>query len=309
MAIESLGEYVAALESIGQLKRVRTRVNADLEIAEILRRLMYKVDQPAVLFENVEDYKYPVLGNAFGSLGRLKIALGLEDFSEIGERISIISKMRMPSTIFGKLKMLPKLSEIAEYGPKHVESGPVNDVVLNGNEASIGLLPVTKSFPNDAGRFITFGVTVTKNPETLIQNLGVYRLQVLGSKKAIMHWQIHKRGALHYQMNKEENKKTEVAIVIGADPAVVFSAIAPVPEGMDKYLFAGITRKRGIKLVKCKTVDIEVPASAEIVLEGYVDPSEINIEGPFGDHTGYYTPPEPYPTFTLTGIIMLKNEI
>ena len=181
--------------------------------------------------------------------------------------------------------------------------------MLNGNEASIGLLPVTKSFPNDAGKFITFGVTVTKNPETLIQNLGVYRLQVLGSKKAIMHWQIHKRGALHYQMNKVENKKTEVAIVIGADPAVVFSAVAPVPEGMDQYLFAGITRKRGIKLVKCKTVDIEVPASAEIVLEGYVDPSEINIEGPFGDHTGYYTPPEPYPTFTLTGMMMRKNAI
>src|SRR6476660_9332341 len=309
MAIESLGEYIAALESISQLKRVRTKVNTDLEIAEILRRLMYKVDQPAVLFENVEGYKYPVLGNAFGSLVRLKIALGLEDFSEIGERISVISRMRMPSTIFDKLKMLPKLSEIADYGPKHVESGPVNEVMLNGNEASIGLLPVTKSFPNDAGKFITFGVTVTKNPETLIQNLGVYRLQVLGSKKAIMHWQIHKRGALHYQMNKEENKKTEVAIVIGADPAVVFSAVAPVPEGMDKYLFAGITRKRGRKLVKCKTVDIEVPASAEIVLEGYVDPSEINIEGPFGDHTGYYTPPEPYPTFTLTGMMMRKNAI
>lgn len=309
MAFESLSEYIAALERIGQLKRVRTKVNTDLEIAEILRRLMYKVDQPAVLFENVEGYKFPVLGNAFGSLDRLKIALGLEDFSEIGERVSMISKMRMPSTIFGKLKMLPKLSEIADYGPKHVESGPVNDVVLNGNEASIGLLPVTKSFPNDAGRFITFGVTVTKNPETLIQNLGVYRLQVLSSKKAIMHWQIHKRGALHYQMNREENKKTEVAIVIGADPAVVFSAIAPVPEGMDKYLFAGITRKRGIKLVKCRTVDIEVPASAEIVLEGYVDPSEINIEGPFGDHTGYYTPPEPYPTFTLTGMMMQKNPI
>src|SRR6478672_6970974 len=309
MPFESLGEYITALEGIGQLKRVRTKVNTDLEIAEILRRLMYKVDQPAVLFENVEGYKYPVLGNAFGSLDRLKIALGLEDFSEIGERISVISRMRMPSTIFGKLKMLPKLSEIADYGPKHVESGPVNEVVLNGNEASIGLLPVTKSFPNDAGKFITFGVTVTKNPETLIQNLGVYRLQVLGSKKAIMHWQIHKRGALHYQMNKEENEKTEVAIVIGADPAVVFSAVAAVPEGMDKYLFAGITRKRGIKLVKCKTVDIEVPASAEIVLEGYVDPNEINSEGPFGDHTGYYTPSEPYPTFTITGMMMRKNPI
>ena len=139
--------------------------------------------------------------------------------------------------------------------------------------------------------------------------MGVYRLQVIGPKKAIMHWQIHKRGALHFQINKEKMQKTEVAIVIGADPATVFSAIAPVPEGLDKFLFAGLTRKKGVDLVKCKTVDVEVPVSAEIVLEGYVDPAELNTEGPFGDHTGYYTPPEPYPTFTLTGIMMRKKPI
>ena len=309
MTFESLHDYVYALDDIGQLRKIKTPVSADLEVAEILRRLMYKSNQPAVLFENVEGHKYPILGNAFGSIDRLKLALNLDDFTEIGERIAMMSKMRVPSSIFGKLKMLPKLTEIADYGPKQVESGPVNEVILTENEASLALLPITKSFPLDAGRFITFGITVTKNPETAIQNLGIYRLQVLGNKKAIMHWQVHKRGALHYQLNKDENKRTEVAIVIGADPATIFSAIAPVPEGMDKYFFAGITRKKGVKVVKCKTVDIQVPATSEIVLEGYVDPNEINIEGPFGDHTGYYTPPEPYPTFTLTGMMMRHDPI
>jgi 4-hydroxy-3-polyprenylbenzoate decarboxylase len=309
VTFESLHEYVNALDDIGELRKIKTPVSADLEVAEILRRLMYKSNQPAILFENVEGHKYPILGNAFGSIDRLKLALNLDDFTEIGERITMMSKMRVPSSIFGKLKMLPKLTEIADYGPKQVESGPVNEVILTENEASLALLPITKSFPLDAGRFITFGITVTKNPETAIQNLGVYRLQVLGNKKAIMHWQVHKRGALHYQLNKDENKRTEVAIVIGADPATIFSAIAPVPEGMDKYFFAGITRKKGVKLIKCKTVDIQVPATSEIILEGYVDPNEINIEGPFGDHTGYYTPPEPYPTFTLTGMMMRHDPI
>jgi 4-hydroxy-3-polyprenylbenzoate decarboxylase len=305
---EDLREYVESLEKIDQLKRIKTRVSVDLEIAEILRRVMYKNEGPAVLFENVEGYKIPVLGNAFGSLRRLKIALDMENFEEIGERMSALTRLKIPHGLLNKFKMLPKLSEIADYGPKSVNGGPITEVIETSNP-SLDILPIIKSFPKDAGRFITFGITVTKNPETLIRNMGVYRLQVMDSKKAIMHWQIHKRGALHYEMNKENSQKTEVAIVIGADPATVFSAVAPVPEGLDKFLFAGITRKKGIDLVKCRTIDVEVPATAEIVLEGYVDPSELNVEGPFGDHTGYYTPPEPFPTFTLTGIMMRKNPI
>jgi 4-hydroxy-3-polyprenylbenzoate decarboxylase len=305
---EDLREYVESLEKIDQLKRIKTRVSVDLEIAEILRRVMYKNEGPAVLFENVEGYKIPVLGNAFGSLRRLKIALDMENFEEIGERMSALTRLKIPHGLLNKFKMLPKLSEIADYGPKSVNSGLVTEVIETSNP-SLDVLPIIKSFPKDVGRFITFGITVTKNPETLIRNMGVYRLQVIDSKKAIMHWQIHKRGALHYEMNKENSRKTEVAIVIGADPAIVFSAVAPVPEGLDKFLFAGITRKKGIDLVKCRTIDLEVPATAEIVLEGYVDPSELNVEGPFGDHTGYYTPPEPFPTFTLTGIMMRKNPI
>ncbi|MDW0231253.1 MAG: menaquinone biosynthesis decarboxylase [Nitrososphaeraceae archaeon] len=308
MHFEDLREYAESLEKIDQLKRITTRVSVDLEIAEILRRVMYKNEGPAVLFENVEGYKIPVLGNAFGSLRRLKIALDMENFEEIGERMSALTRLKIPHGLLNKFKMLPKLSEIADYGPKSVNSGPITEIIETTNP-SLNILPIIKSFPKDSGRFITFGITVTKNPETQVRNMGVYRLQVIDSKKAIMHWQIHKRGALHYQMNKENSQKTEVAIVIGADPATVFSAVAPVPEGLDKFLFAGITRKKGIDLVKCRTIDVEVPATAEIVLEGYVDPSELNVEGPFGDHTGYYTPPEPFPTFTLTGIMMRKNPI
>jgi len=222
--------------------------------------------------------------------------------------MSALTRLKIPQGLLNKFKMLPKLSEIADYGPKNVNSGPITEVIETSNP-SLDILPIIKSFPKDSGRFITFGITVTKNPETQIRNMGVYRLQVIDSKKAIMHWQIHKRGALHYEMNKENSQKTEVAIVIGADPATVFSAVAPVPEGLDKFLFAGITRKKGIDLVKCRTIDVEVPASAEIVLEGFVDPTELNTEGPFGDHTGYYTPPESFPTFTLTGIMMRKNPI
>ncbi|HEX6067590.1 MAG TPA: menaquinone biosynthesis decarboxylase [Nitrososphaera sp.] len=308
MPFEDLGEYVQALEKAGELKRIKARVSADLEVAEIMRRLMYQNNQPAVLFENVEGSNMQILGNAFGTMKRLQIALESEDFTEIGTRITELTRMKMPSGMLNKLKMLPKLSEIGEYGPKYVDSGPVTEVVET-EKASLNSMPVLKSFAGDAGRFITFGMTVTKHPETEIRNLGVYRIQIIDDKHAIMHWQTHKRGAQHFKMLKEQNKKIEVAIVIGADPATVFSAVAPVPEGMDKYLFSGIARKKGVKLVKCKTVDLEVPANAEIVLEGHVDPNDMRMEGPFGDHTGYYTPAEPFPTFTLTGIMRRKQPI
>lgn len=308
MPFESLGEYISALEGAGELLRVKATVSADLEVAEIMRRLMYKNDQPAVLFENVEGSRMQILGNAFGTMKRLQIALEMDDFTDIGRRITELTRMKMPSGMLNKLKMLPKLSEIGEYGPKPVDSGPVTEVIET-DKASLNSLPILKSFAGDAGRFITFGMTVTKHPETEIRNLGVYRIQIIDDKHAIMHWQTHKRGAEHYKMLREQGKKIEVAIVIGADPATVFSAVAPVPEGMDKYLFSGITRKKGVKLLKCRTVDLEVPANAEIVLEGLVDPADMRMEGPFGDHTGYYTPAEPFPTFTLTGIMRRSNPI
>ncbi len=308
MPFESLGEYVETLEQIGQLRRVKAKVSPNLEVAEIMRRLMYEGGKAAVLFENVEGSDMQIFGNAFGTMKRLEIALETNDFSEIGRRITELTKMKVPAGMLNKLKMLPKLSELGEYGPKYVDNGPVTEVIET-DTASLNSMPILKSFSGDAGKFITFGLTVTKHPETETRNFGVYRIQVMDDRHAIMHWQTHKRGAQHYKMLKEQNKKIEVAVVIGADPATVFTAVAPVPEGMDKYLFSGIARKKGVKLLKCRTVNLEVPANAEIVLEGYVDPNDLRMEGPFGDHTGYYTPPELFPTFTLTAIMRRSQPI
>ena len=308
MVFDNLLEYINAIDSLGELKRVNVEVNSDLEVAEIMRRLMYTGKSPAVLFENVKGYEIPILGNAFGSLKRLQIALNIQDFSEIGNRIVDLTKLKMPSGVFEKIRMLPKLSELSEYGPKIVDKGPVQEKI-NTKNPSFYEFPILKSFPKDAGRFITFGMTITKHPETEIRNIGLYRIQIINEKKAIMHWQIHKRGAQHYEILKDSQKPIEVAVVIGSDPGTIFSSIAPVPEGLDKFLFAGISRKKGIKLVKCSTVDLEVPANAEIVFEGIVDPNKLEVEGPFGDHTGYYTPPDLFPTFTLTGIMQKEKPI
>ena len=306
MPIEDIPQFIQELENAGEIKRVKTEVDTDLEIAEILRRAMY-ANGPAILFENVKGHDMPVLGNAFGSLKRLEIGLETTDFTEIGQRIVDMTKMEIPSGIFNKIKKLPELSKMSDSFSKLEKSGPVTEVI--NDNPSFDKIPILKTWPNDAGKFITFGLVATKHPETGVRNLGVYRIQILDSTHAIMHWQKHKRGAHHHDISKEKGKKIEVAIIIGSEPATVFSAVAPVPEGFDKYLFAGITRKKGIKTVKCKTIDLQVPANAELVLEGYVDPTDVKDEGPFGDHTGYYTPKEPFPTFTLTGIMQRRKPI
>ncbi len=306
MAIEDIHDFIKELEKNGELKRVKTEVDSELEIAEIMRRQMYS-NGPAILFENVKGFEMPILANAFGSMKRLEIGLEMTDFTEIGQRIVDMTKMDIPSGIFNKIKKLPELSKMTESFPKLESSGPVTEIT--SSTASFADLPVLKSWPEDAGRFITLGLVATNHPETGVRNLGVYRMQIVDDTHALMHWQKHKRGAHHSDISKTKGEKIPTAIIIGGDPATVFSSIAPVPEGLDKYLFAGITRKKGIKMVKCKTIDLEVPANAEIVLEGYVDPSDIRDEGPFGDHTGYYTPVEPYPTFTLTGIMRRKDPI
>ena len=306
MPIEDTSQFIEELEKAGELKRVKTEVDTNLEIAEILRRAMYS-NGPAILFENVKNYDMPVLGNAFGSLKRLEIGLETTDFTEIGQRIVDLTKMDIPSGFLNKIKKLPELSKMSDSFPKLENSGPVTEVF--SDSPSFDKLPILKTWSKDAGKFITFGLVATTHPETGIRNIGVYRMQIIDSTHALMHWQKHKRGAHHHELKKEKGEKIEVAIIIGGDPATVFSGVAPVPEGLDKYLFAGITRKKGIKTVKCKTVDLEVPANAEIVLEGYVDPSDTRDEGPFGDHTGYYTPKEPFPTFTLTGVMQRKKPI
>ena len=306
MPIEDIHEFITELEKNGELKRVKTEVDSNLEIAEILRREMYS-NGSAILFENVKGYDIPVLGNAFGSMKRLEIGLEMTDFTEIGQRIADMTKMDIPSGFLNKIKKLPELSKMASSFPKAETRGPVTE--RTSSDASFDDLPILKSWPNDAGRFITLGLVATRHPETGVRNLGVYRMQIIDKTHAIMHWQKHKRGAHHGDISKDRGEKIPVAIIIGGEPATIFSSIAPVPEGLDKYLFAGITRKEGIKTVKCKTIDLDVPANAEIVLEGYVDPEDVRDEGPFGDHTGYYTPAEPFPTFTLTGIMRREDPI
>ena len=306
MTIEDIHDFIKELEKNDELKRIKTEVDSNLEIAEIIRRQMYS-NGPAILFENVKGYEMPVLANAFGSMKRLEIGLEMTDFTEIGQRIVDMTKMDIPSGFLNKIKKLPELSKMAESFPKLEKNGPVTEIT--SSSASFDDLPILKSWPNDAGRFITLGLVATSHPETGVKNLGVYRIQIVDSTHAIMHWQKHKRGAHHSDISKDKGEKIPTAIIIGGEPATIFSSIAPVPEGLDKYLFAGITRKKGIKTVKCKTIDLEVPANAEIVLEGYVDPADLKEEGPFGDHTGYYTPVEPFPTFTLTGIMKRKNPI
>jgi len=232
----------------GELKRIKTEVDSNLEIAEIIRRQMYS-NGPAILFENIKDYDMPVLANAFGSMKRLEIGLEMTDFTEIGQRIVDMTKMNIPSGFLNKIKKLPELSKMAESFPKLEKNGPVTEITLSS--ASFDDLPILKSWPDDAGRFITLGLVATKHPETGVRNLGVYRIQILDSTHAIMHWQKHKRGAHHSDISKDKGEKISTAIVIGGEPATIFSSIAPVPEGLDKYLFAGITRKKGIKTVKC----------------------------------------------------------
>ena len=315
MPAKGIREFVKELEGAGELKRVNVQVDSNLEIAEILRRCMY-AKGPALLFENVRDYDMPVLGNAFGSMKRLEIGLGTRDFTEIGQRITEMSKMDIPSGILGKIRKIPELSKMtAAFPKKPTDEGPVTDKISfvndnnKENNTSFDTLPILKSWPKDAGKFITLGMVVTKHPQTGVRNLGVYRIQIIDKTHAIIHWQKHKRGARHGDISADKGEKIPVAIVIGGEPATIFSSIAPVPEGMDKYLFAGIAQKEGIKTVRCKTIDLDVPANAEIVLEGHVDPTDMRDEGPFGDHTGYYTPVESYPTFTLTCVMMRKNPI
>ncbi len=306
MPIDDIHQYIDKLENTNELKRIKLLVDTDLEIAEILRRSMYACG-PAILFENIKGYDIPVLGNAFGSLKRLQIGLETDDFTSIGNRIVEMTKIDIQSGFLNKIKKLPEISRMGEIFPKLEKNGPVTEVFVDS--PSLNKLPILKTWYKDAGKFITFGLVATRHPETNIRNLGVYRIQVIDGTHAIIHWQIHKRGAQHSYMLKECCKMIEVAIIIGADPATVFSSIAPVPEGLDKYVFSGIVRKKGIKIVKCKTIDLDVPANSEIVLEGYVDPCDLRGEGPFGDHTGYYTPKEPFPVFTLTGIIRREKPI
>ena len=299
MAYRDLRGFMNDLEKKGLLKRIKTEVDANLEITEITDRVCKK-GGPALLFENVRGYSMPVLTNAFGSLERMSMALGVDNLDDIGREImSFLQPPELPSSFMDKLKALPKLAQLSSFLPKTVKTGPCKEVIIK-DSPSMEDIPVLKCWPDDGGPFITLPLVFTRDPESGHRNVGMYRMQIFDGRTAGMHWHIHKDGAEHLRRLSPGERRLPVAVALGADPAVIYSATAPLPHDIDEILFAGFLRKEPVEMVRCETVDLEVPAQSEIVLEGYVDPLEKRLEGPFGDHTGYYSLADDYPVFHLT---------
>ncbi|HTS62798.1 MAG TPA: menaquinone biosynthesis decarboxylase [Candidatus Acidoferrales bacterium] len=299
MAYEDLREFIRALEKKGQLKRVKVEVDPVLEITEFADRAV-KSGGPALLFERPKGSQIPVLINAFASMRKMEIALEVKSVEEIASRIVEFLEMRMPEGLIGKLKMLPKLAEMGAFFPKAVNKGPCQEVVKQDG-FSLFDFPVLQCWPQDAGRFITLPLVFSKNPDTGKRNCGMYRMQVFDERTCGMHWQTHKQGAEHYRRLRDHGQtRLDVAVAIGADPATMYSAILPLPPDLDEMMIAGFLRESPVEMVKCRTCDLEVPAHAEIVLEGYVEVGELRTEGPFGDHTGFYSLADDYPVFHVT---------
>jgi len=252
-----------------------------------------------------------VLINAFGSTKRMNLALGVHNIEDIAKRIESYIKIPPPTTLLDKAKLLPMLLQAAQFPAKLVQPAhpPCQEVVHLNDDIDLGTIPILQCWPQDAGRFITFPIVINRSVDKKIRNVGLYRMQVYDKKTTGMHWHIHKDGAHFFHEYRKQNKVMEVAVALGADPASCYSASAPLPYGIDEFLLAGFIRKASVPLVKCKTVDLEVPANAEIVLEGYIDPAEMRLEGPFGDHTGYYSQDGDYPIFHITAITHRKNPV
>jgi 4-hydroxy-3-polyprenylbenzoate decarboxylase len=304
MPFDSLGEYVRALRRAGELAQVSARVSPHLEIAEITDRVV-KAGGPALLFTNVAGSEFPVLTNQFGSARRMAMAFGARTLDEVGTKVRRAIDLPVPKTTSGQLEKLLTLGALIAAIPRTVKTdAPVQEVVEH--EPDLRRLPVLQTWPQDGGPFITLPLVFTKDPTTGLQNVGVYRVQVFDGVTAAMHWQRHKQGRAHAA---KWGRKTPVAIVIGADPAVTYAATAPLPPMIDEIPFAGFLRGRSVRMVRCKTVDLKVPADAEFVLEGYVDNEELRLEGPFGDHTGVYSLADYYPTFHLRCLTRRKRPI
>ncbi len=306
MNYNSLQDFVAFLESKGELKRISVAVDPELEITEIVDRVS-KAEGPALLFENVKGSKIPLLINTYGTYQRMSWALGVDDLESLAQEIGSMLVTSLPEGWVEKAKLAGKFAKLALYAPKKVKSGICKEVIEK--EPDLFKFPILKCWPEDGGKYITFPLVITKDPEDGSRNVGLYRMQVFDKQTTAMHWQVHKTGAKHYRKYEELGKRMEVAVVIGADPALPYAASAPLPDKIDEFLLAGFLRKKAVELVPCETIDMEVPANAEIVIEGYVDPKERRREGPFGDHTGYYSLADNYPVFHVTCITHRKNPI
>ena len=308
MAFRNLAEFLRALEADGELVRVRREVSPRLEIAEIADRAV-KGDGPALLFENVTGSSIPVAINLFAARRRTLRALGIGSWEEWDARLEPLLDPKPPEGFVEKLKSIPKLTDLAQIFPKTVRSGPCQEVVETGETVDLTKLPVLTCWPQDAGPFITLPLVITRDPATRKVNAGVYRMQVFDRNTTGMHWQKHKDGAGQARGYEREGRRMEVAVAIGADPATVFSGVAPLPPGISEFLFAGFLRGEGVPLVTGKTVDVPVPAEAEIVLEGYVEPGERRREGPFGDHTGFYSLDDDFPVLHVTAVTRRREPV
>ncbi len=312
VGFKDLRHYLAVLEKEGQLLRITAPVNSRLEITEIADRTV-KRGGPALLFESVDGGRIPVLINSFGSWERMLSTLRIAEVDDLFTEFRSLFSLEIPRNFLERLKFLPTILPLLRDAgknlfPRHVDSGPCQEVV--STEEDLSTLPILQCWPGDAGRYITLPLVITKDPETGNRNVGMYRLQVLGPRRLAMHWHRHKGGAAHFDAYRERGEKMPVAIALGPDPATTFAAAFPAPDGVDEFSVAGVFRKRPVRLVPCRTVPLEVPDVSEIVLEGWVDPlAPEEIEGPFGDHTGYYSLEDRYPVFELSCITRRTDPI
>mgnify|MGYP000182703539 FL=1 len=311
MHFKDIRQFIEFLDERGDLKRITAKVDSDLEITEITDRTI-KSGGPALLFENVAGSDASVAINLMGTHQRTAWALGVENIDDLTSRVRKLLGLAQgpPSGLMGKARALGDLVSVARTQPKIVRRAPCQDVVVTGEDVDLNILPALKCWPDDAGRYITLPLVVSRDPESGRRNVGIYRMQIFDRNTTGMHWQTHKGGAHHYRVGESQRlQKLEVAVALGGDPAAIWSGSMPLPPDMDEFAIAGLIREEPVELVKCKTVDLEVPAHAEYVLEGYVTPGELRPEGPFGDHTGYYSPAEDYPVFHVTTMTHRKNPI
>jgi 4-hydroxy-3-polyprenylbenzoate decarboxylase len=313
MKYHDLRDFLSQLEKIGELKRVTAEVAPRLEMTEICDRVL-RAGGPAILFEKPKGCSIPVLGNLFGTPRRVALGMGEDDVSalrEVGRLLAYLKEPEPPHGLKDAWEKLPVLKQVLNMAPKIVSSAPCQEVVWEGKDVDLARLPIQTCWPGDAGPLITWGLVVTRGPNKSRQNLGIYRQQVIGPNKVIMRWLAHRGGALDFRDHCEKNPDLPfpVAVVIGADPATILAAVTPVPDTLSEYQFAGLLRSAKTELVKCLGSALQVPASAEIVLEGVIHPGELAREGPFGDHTGYYNEVAEFPVFTIERITMRRDPI
>jgi 4-hydroxy-3-polyprenylbenzoate decarboxylase len=300
-----LRDWIALLEREGELVRIGAEVDPYLEVTEIVDRTV-KAGGPALLFENPKGSSHSLLVNQFGTERRMCLALGVDRLDDAAAKLESVLEMQPPQGLAEKVKGLKKLKSIADSMPKTVRSGPAQEIVLQGDDVNLDLLPIQHCWPGDPAPFITLPAVITRDPKTGTRNVGMYRMQKLDSRSTAMHWQLHKDGRMDYLAT---DGRLDVSVALGLDPVTTYSASAPLPKHIDELMLAGFLKGEPVELVQCKTNSLQVPANAEIVLEGYVEQGDLTTEGPFGDHTGYYSAAEPFPVFHVTALTMRADAI